>query len=444
MDVPMSPLESSHAELMAQVSQLQTLLNHVGAYVYAKDAQGRYTYANQMVCELLGQPLEVLLGVPSGQFFDFTASDQIQTNDHRVLQQGQRVEMEETNVLAHSGEARVYWSVKIPIFNAAGAIIGMCGVSTDITERRRLELQLQQQKQLLDTVLNSLDALVYMKDEQRRYLYANVHAASLFGQTQAGIVGKADAEMIAQKEADRFGIMDQLVLGSGQKSIGEETFVDARGVNRHYWSVKVPIESADGIHSYVGMSTDITEVVQLKEKFRDLANTDALTGILSRRCLLERAETELKRARRNGTHLAIIAFDIDRFKQVNDGCGHAVGDQAIVAVVEACKQSLRETDLFGRIGGDEFVVVAVDTDLMGAVAVAERMREGVCGAEIRARTGQLVPISSSFGLAMSDQEASLDDLLSRADGMLYEAKQCGRNQVRHPGQEDPQDALQSY
>ncbi|SDP87152.1 PAS domain S-box-containing protein/diguanylate cyclase (GGDEF) domain-containing protein [Rhodoferax sp. OV413] len=434
-------LDSSAEALIAQVTQLHSTLNQVGAYVFTKDLQGRYTYGNQMVCELFACSLQELVGRSAADFFDLSASIQIQLSDQRVLQQGQRVEMEEVNVFSHSGEERVYWSVKQPLFDAAGAVVGMCGVSTDITERRRLETRLREQKRLLDTVLNSLDALVYMKDHQRRYLYANANAAQLFGQTQASIVGKSDAEMIPQTEADRFGIMDQRVLGSGEKSIGEETFVDVNGVDRHYWSIKVPIESDGHVDAYVGISTDITEVVQLKEKFRDLANTDALTGILSRRCLLERAEHELKRARRAGAQVAIIAFDIDKFKLVNDGYGHAVGDRAIISVVEACKQGLRGTDLFGRIGGDEFVVVAVDTDLAGAVAAAERMRLGVFNAVISVGSGQRVPISSSFGLALSDLDTSLDELLSRADAMLYEAKQRGRNQVCYPELLDGADSL---
>lgn len=430
-------METSHEELIAQVFRLQTTLEHVGAYVYAKDMQGRYTYANRMVCALFACSLEEVVGATDEKFFDLEVYNHLLANDRHVLATGEKVEIEEINLLLGQQEPRICWSIKLPLRNRDGEIVGLCGISTDITAQRRMENTLLAQKTLLGTVLNNLEALVYMKDRQRRYLYANIHAAELFGQTQDSIVGRTDEEMISKEEADRFGILDQQVFDSGCKSTGEETLVDANGVTRHYWSIKVPIATQGVVDSYVGISTDITEVVQLKNKFRLLANTDALTGILSRRHLLERAEQELKRARRAHTQIAVIAFDIDHFKQVNDGFGHTVGDRAIVAVVQACQQNLRETDLFGRIGGDEFVVVAVDSDLDGTLALAERMRQGVEHAVCVSNGGQPIRLSCSFGVVLSEPHVTLDDLLSQADGMLYRAKRAGRNRIWHLASDPP-------
>jgi diguanylate cyclase (GGDEF)-like protein/PAS domain S-box-containing protein len=427
-------MEASYEELIAQVFKLQTTLDHVGAFVYAKDLQGRYTYANSMVCKQFRCSLEDVVGAADDKFFDLAVYNHFLANDRHVLTTGEKVEIEEVSLTKGDPGPTICWSVKLPLRAPGGEIVGLCGISTDITERRHLETTLMAQKTLLGTVLNNLEALVYMKDRQRRYLYANANAAELFGQTQESIVGQTDTQMIPAEEAERLGVMDQQVFDSGQKSTGEETLVDADGVTRHYWSIKVPITNHGVVDAYVGISTDITEVVQLKNQFRLLANTDALTGILSRRHLLERAEQELKRVRRAQTQIAVIAFDIDNFKLVNDGFGHSVGDRAIVTVVQACQHNLRETDLFGRIGGDEFVVVAVDSDLAGALALAERMRQGVEQAPCLSNDGKPVPLSSSFGVVMSEPDATLDDLLTQADGMLYCAKRAGRNCVWHlPG-----------
>ena len=423
--------------LIEKIEQLQTVLDHVGAYVFTKDLQGRYTFANAMVCDLFGKPLDQVLGRTDESFFDLSMSNQLRVNDRRVLDHGELIEKDETNVLAGTGETRIYWSVKMPLKDAAGVITGMCGISTDITERRHLELKVVEQKRLLDTILNNIDSHVYMKDAQRRYLYVNQKTASLFGYPQERIIGKQDKELIPEENAQRFDEMDRKVLERGEKVCGEETFTDAHGVSRHYWSIKIPLVKDGQVDSYVGISTDITDVITLKEQFWLLANTDALTGIASRRHLLDQAELELKRVRRRGGTLAVIMFDIDTFKKINDLYGHAKGDRAIIAVADACKRNLREIDLLGRLGGDELVAVLPDTGLLEALDVAERIRQAVCTTVVACDDGSLVTVTASIGVTVAEQNSTIDDLLAQADAALYAAKQHGRNSVCHSGHKRP-------
>lgn len=417
--------------LTTKIQQLQTTLNQVGAYIFTKDLAGRYTFANKLVCELFGYPLEEVIGFADEKFFDLSICNQLRINDRRVLEMGEHIESEETNVISATGETRIYWSVKTPCRDSDGNIIGICGISTDITERRRLEMLVQEQKLLLDTILNNVDAYVYMKDCERRYLYANAKTANLFGVAQHDVVGKFDIDMMPKEDADRFGVMDRQVLDTGQKVCGEETFFDANGSKRHYWSIKIPLQKDDKVGSYVGISTDITEIITLKENYQLLANTDATTGISSRRHLIECAEQELKRMQRRDETMAVIMFDIDKFKSVNDSCGHATGDRTIIAVAQACKKSLREIDSFGRMGGDEFVAVLPQTDLSSALCVAERIRSAIGAAEIRCDDGSVISVTSSFGVTISDSRILFDELLSRSDAALYVAKSRGRNCVWH-------------
>jgi diguanylate cyclase (GGDEF)-like protein/PAS domain S-box-containing protein len=420
---------SSQFDLMAQLREMRSVLDHVGAYVFTKDPQGRYTYANRMVCELFQRPLEAVVGCTDEDFFDLSVSNDLRINDRRVLDHGERIEREETNIIADSGETRVYWTVKLPLRDAGGIITGMCGISTDITERRRLEHTVREQKQLLDLVLHNIDAYVYMKDAERRYRYANPKVAELYGLSQADINGRRDEEILSATDAEGFAIADREVLAHGKKVCTEEIFVKPDGEVRHYWSIKMPLLVDGEVEGLVGVSTDITEVVRLKDEFLRLSRTDALTGIANRRHLLELAEHELLRSHRAGTRVAVLFFDIDHFKSINNLHGHAVGDHVLQRVAEVCAKRVREADLFGRFGGDEFVIMMSDVEPAQARTLANHLREALADESVELPDGSPLRFSCSFGMAASHEESSIDALIASADAALYRAKALGRNQV---------------
>lgn len=159
-----------------------------------------------------------------------------------------------------------------------------------------------------------------------------------------------------------------------------------------------------------------------------LATTDALTGIANRRGLLEPAEREIKLALRNDRPLAVVMFDLDHFKRVNDSYGHAEGDRVLRDVVTAALQVIRDTDLFGRVGGEEFLAVLPDTTEEAAVVVAERIRERI-GAEVVCGVPPQ-PVTASFGVAgLKAPKTTLAALEAAADAALYGAKHKGRNRV---------------
>ena len=303
----------------------------------------------------------------------------------------------------------------------------------------------RKQKLLLDTVLNNIDAMVYMKDLEGRYVYANACAAAILGQSQEGIQGKRDADIMSRTEAERLGRMEHRVLELGQRISGEEVLVDASGVTRHFWLMKIPIMENGKVTASVGISTDISETVRLKQQFELLANTDPMTAISNRRHFISEAARELKRMYRAGENLAVIMFDIDKFKAINDLYGHAAGDRAILALVDVCRRMRRETDLLGRLGGDEFVIVLPRTDPMEALAAAERLREAIAKTSVIGNEHEIILITVSLGVALSDGVCSLDDVINRADVALYHAKQHGRNRTSLYGRakEAPQDSADS-
>jgi diguanylate cyclase (GGDEF)-like protein len=167
---------------------------------------------------------------------------------------------------------------------------------------------------------------------------------------------------------------------------------------------------------------------RLFKQVHQLAITDALTGIFNRRHFFELASREFERSRRFARPLALVMCDIDHFKLVNDTYGHLVGDQVLQMVAERCQRNLREVDLLGRYGGEEFVALLNEIDCERGREVGERLRAAIEAPAFRVED-QDVYVSISVGVADITDCPNLEILLDRADQALYQAKQMGRNQV---------------
>lgn len=165
-------------------------------------------------------------------------------------------------------------------------------------------------------------------------------------------------------------------------------------------------------------------------RFMKLARRDGLTGIFNRQHFVKEAELLLQHCRRSSRGACLVLIDLDHFKIVNDTHGHAVGDRVLRRVVEACQEHLRSTDIFGRLGGEEFGILLPECTLEQAVARAEQIREAIT----TAATGEDapgIPISASFGVTVTTRSGyELRQLLIHADEALYQAKREGRNRVR--------------
>lgn len=170
---------------------------------------------------------------------------------------------------------------------------------------------------------------------------------------------------------------------------------------------------------------DITERKELENELKDLAIKDQLTGLYNRRKIDEVLMKEKQQAGLSKQNLAIIMADIDMFKLVNDQHGHLVGDTVLIAVTKILSQGVRKTDIVGRWGGEEFMIVCPDTDLVGAAVLAEKLREMVAARDFEV----IGKKTCSFGVAQLRKEETIDELLLRSDLALYRAKERGRNRV---------------
>jgi diguanylate cyclase (GGDEF)-like protein len=159
------------------------------------------------------------------------------------------------------------------------------------------------------------------------------------------------------------------------------------------------------------------------------AQTDGLTNLANRRTLDERLDLEVDHARRLGTNVAFVIADIDNFKSINDSYGHQTGDEVLRRVGRALAEAVRELDLPGRYGGEEFALVLPGTNLSGARALSEKIRRNLEELLVTTPDGSPFQVTASFGAACFPAQSGVEELVAAADAALYEAKRTGKNRV---------------
>lgn len=250
---------------------------------------------------------------------------------------------------------------------------------------------------------------------------------SLTGNFSPASIGQPILELIepVSEEAANFIRSSDPAVQSEQKVTWNN-----KGFTCHYLLRSSPVLKRDG--HFIGriiQLIDMTEQIQLQERLQIMATIDSLTQILNRGYFMEKSRETLEFSRKRNESVSFILFDVDHFKKINDRFGHDYGDAALRHIVEICRRHLKTTDLFGRYGGEEFVLCIPGTPLEEAGILADSIRKDIAETPLNSRFG-LITITSSFGVVESGgEEGTLEELLSQADTALYASKNGGRNRV---------------
>lgn len=297
----------------------------------------------------------------------------------------------------------------------------------DITERRQMEVALSAARVRLIEVIRHFPGGVLLENADGRILVVNQALCDLFGL-------EVPPDSLTGTERDRFyQLLDlQSAVAAPEdrrqdnQRISELIMTDGRTLQIN----QIPIRIKDTDVGKLWIAADITEWREHERNLERLATTDPLTGLANRRALLQGMERELRRTGPGHVEGALLVLDLDHFKSINDTYGHAAGDKVLVHLAHLLRSMLRQNDIAGRLGGEEFAVLLPGAERERALAIAERLRLAVEHSAIEYE-GRVIAVTASIGLA--PLEGEVDGIFALADEALYRAKNEGRNRMVYAG-----------
>ena len=295
----------------------------------------------------------------------------------------------------------------------------------DVSTRVRAEQALAAIQSRLRAVTDNIPAMIAHIDTQERYTFANGHSGRILSTDPEAVIGRTVREVRGEaiyseiKGHIAAALRGERVTFEGQAQVGGQTY--------HYQTSYVPDLSPDGkVQGFFSFIFDITQLKTAERELERQARIDGLTGVANRRYFDERLASGVARGRRVGAPIALLYLDVDRFKAINDGHGHAAGDLVLKEFARRLKSNVREGDLVARIGGDEFVVLVEGAEsLAGVQALAAKLLQAIA-VPFELADGVMLAVAGSIGLAYSRRSVNADRLLAAADQALYQAKDAGR------------------
>ena len=353
----------------------------------------------------------------------------------QALQGGPQLDVE-WRVRWDDGSEHVLRSSGRVLRDGAGRPLRLSGVSWDVSEQRRLQQQLEEQHELLEVTLQSIGDAVLTTDARGRVTWLNPVAQRLTGWSAAEALGQASDEVFrAEREDGREPLPDPvqrcLATGRPTRLPSGAVLVGRDGELRAVDDTVAPIRNADGqVLGAVLVFRDVTAQRRQFDEIRYRATHDGLTGLVNRSEFEQRLARTFERAHRDGSHHALLALDLDRFKLVNDHCGHAAGDEVLREVARRLEAGVRGRDTVARLGGDEFAAILENCSLEEALHVAQKLCDTMD--QYRFVHGeQRFRIGTSIGVAPLDGRwPDADAALREADACCMIAKEQGRSRVQ--------------
>ncbi|MCB1552580.1 MAG: EAL domain-containing protein [Xanthomonadales bacterium] len=326
------------------------------------------------------------------------------------------------------------WLVAMAVTLMLGAFVALTWFRREVERKTR---SLVASEERLSTILNSVDAQIYIKDSALRYTYANHRLSELLERPVEQILGRGDEDFFDPATAAQMQASDRIVFERGERAAGEETKrLKDSGAESHYFSVKLPLRDADGsITALCGISTDISEEHALLTEIHQLAYFDPLTHLPNRQQLIDRLRAALAECAQHAHQGALLLLNLDRFQELNDTRGHDVGDEWLRRVAQSLLPCLREGQCAARLGADEFAILvpqlsaSVHEATRQAAALGQALLDGVANPVALGESDYHGSCGIGVALFAGEGETA-EDVLKHADIALSQAKIAGSGRVR--------------
>lgn len=404
-------------EMSETKRMLDGVLRHTDVLIYAKDLAGRYVMVNPAIQQAT-RVTEDMIGRTDHDLFAREIADEYRRNDRRIMTAGQRQVFTE-RIVHEDGTHRSYQSTKFPVYDDAGVIIGMAGVSTDVTDLETSRAAHEDAEIRLRTVVEQSPVAISVIAETGVLVYVNPAAVALCGAAHSSeLHGRHALDLVVSDQRESIAALITSVLAGEPTTKSGRTQllrVDNRIVQVEFTISRIQYSGVPALQAEV---RDITADLSDRENLEHAANTDALTHLLNRRAWALRVQAivgDRSAARRPGV-LVIAMIDIDHFKIYNDTYGHPAGDDLLLHIAQVFQANIRPDDVLARWGGEEFVVALPCPTAADALGILDRLNAAMP-----------TPQTCSIGYAEWTERDDLDACIGRADKALYAAKNAGRN-----------------
>lgn len=419
-DVSEKKLALESETVYDELDRLAVTLRSIGDGIITTDEQKRVVLFNKIAEEITGYLHDEAVGRPVNEVFNVTfkeAADEFRGPSG----------FEPVLIARNGTEKHIAFSITT-IPDKSGNNAGDCIAFRDITEKRSMEKEIYRQKLYLQSILDSEENMTIVTDA-REIFNANHSFVSFFGfQTLAEL--KSAYPMIANmpvvyeystvKEGENW--IEAFLRNHSGPAVVAFRFSMTSGLR--FFAVRISRLSVD-VDRFVVTLTDITELQERSKDFEEKASIDTLTKIYNRRKFNEIIEYQIEISKRYNHKLALIFFDIDHFKNINDTYGHQVGDYILQDLSDAVKRNIRKADIFARWGGEEFILLLPQTGKQESLYIAEKIRSRIESL----RFDPVGVVTCSFGISELKKDDTVEPFIARADEALYRAKRSGRNRI---------------
>ncbi|WNL38576.1 EAL domain-containing protein [Halomonas sp. PAMB 3232] len=421
--------ELARAQARERDVRLDALVNSLQDLIFVFDEQGRFSYVHAIDrTRLLLEP-ELIIGRHFTELLPKDLAEAFQNVFERVkrLRQVENYEYP----LTLDGKLNHFNATVSPLTDVSGQFSGVLSVVRDITEDKKLQAELRIAAAAFQTHLGIL-----ITDCKGYILKTNDTFRRITGYSEEEMVGKTPRMFSSgQHGAAFYRELWQRVHQSGNWE-GEIWNKRKNGELFPQWiTISATYDDSDTLSHYVATISDISERKAAEQEIHQLAFYDPLTGLSNRRLFMDRLETALKEINRHQRFGAVMLFDIDSFKEINDTLGYHAGDQLLRGVSRRLSRMLRDTDTLARLGGDEFAVLVEGVD--SSLAQTHQLARGIANklmatlSEPIRINDSLITVTASVGATMmSNDQQNMDDYLQQADMALSQAKASGRQALR--------------